>query len=127
MFGAAVACGGSVGDCACLDLRSRGRFATVFDLLCDFSARRCDCTCLVLPSCVVRSAAFLALVEPCVVGSTIVLAGSRCRTRSVMRLCGVCFVVVVMVLLPCMTWFCGRYLPMGAYPFDVFFIEPDPF
>ena len=65
------------------------------------------------------------LWDLCAVGSTVVLAGSRYRARSVMRLCGVCFVVVVMVLLPCMTWFCGRYLPMGAYPFGVFFTESD--
>ena len=71
VFGAAVACGGSVGDCACLDLRLRGRFATVFDLLCDFSGRRCGRVCLVLPSRVVRSAVALALFVPCVVGSTV--------------------------------------------------------
>lgn len=101
MFGAAVACGGSVGDCACLDLRSRGRFATVFDLLCDFSGRRCGRVCLVLPSCVVRSAVALALFVPCVVGSTvmffhsavafdcfaIVQGGSCC---CVGQICGAC-------------------------------------
>lgn len=101
MFGAAVACGGSVGDCACLDLRSRGRFATVFDLLCDFGGRRCERVCLVLPSCVVRSEVALALFVPCVVGSTvmffhsavafdcfaIVQGGSCC---CVGQICGAC-------------------------------------
>lgn len=101
VFGAVVACGGSVGDCACLDLRLRGRFATVFDLLCDFSGRRCGHVCLVLPSCVVRSAVALALFVPCVVGSTvmffhsavafdcfaIVQGGSCC---CVGQICGAC-------------------------------------
>lgn len=101
VFGAAVACGGSVGDCACLDLRLRGRFATVFDLLCDFSGRRCGRVCLVLPSRVVRSAVALALFVPCVVGSTVmffhsavafdcfaIVQGGSCRC--VGQICGAC-------------------------------------
>lgn len=63
------------------------------------------------------------LWELCAVGSTVVLAGSRYRARSVMRLCDVCFVVVVMVLLPCMTDLI--LLPLfacGAYPITFFFI-----
>ena len=101
VFGAAVACGGSVGDCACSDLWLRGRFATVFDLLCDFSGRRCGRVCLVSPSCVVRSAVALALFVPCVVGSTVmffhsavafdcfaIVQGGSCRC--VGQICGAC-------------------------------------
>lgn len=101
VWGCGLACGGSVGDCACLDLRSRGRFATVFDLLCDFSGRRCGRVCLVLPSCVVRSAVALALFVPCVVGSTVmffhsavafdcfaIVQGGSCRC--VGQICGAC-------------------------------------
>ena len=64
----------------------------------------CQRVCSDRRSCVAGSAAVHSRIgsrsRASRVESTIVLAGSRCRTRSVMRLCGVCFVVVVMVLLP---------------------------